>query len=57
MTKTQKLFEQAAELVRMKPLPENVVQLLDEIREQVPAEAHPYFDDFYEMAVAARIVA
>jgi hypothetical protein len=46
-------FQRARELLQEEPLPLNLIEQLEELREDVDPEVRPLFDDFFEAAEAA----
>jgi len=47
-TELSKLFQDALELLKITPLPDDIVQRLDKIREQLPESELELFDDLYD---------
>lgn len=47
-------FKQAEKLLGKLPLPNDVFEQLDKLRETVPDKQKPLFDQFYEAAIAAQ---
>jgi hypothetical protein len=52
-TSEQKIFESAITFINTEPKPENIIELLDELRNELPDEFLERFDDLYEAAIAA----
>jgi len=52
MAKKKDQFKLAEDLLKMEPVPANVIERLDELREDVEEELRPLFDYYYEAAEA-----
>lgn len=46
--KLSEAFEQAMDLFKIDPLPEDIIKKLDELREKVPQNELDMYDDLYD---------
>ena len=53
MALDEKIFQKAADLVNQRPIPADLVEQLDQLRETVPEADLAEFDWFYEAAMQA----
>ena len=53
MNEAQELMDFAISQINKEPQPEDIMAILDGVREKMPSEWLPYFDDLYEAARAA----